>query len=305
MSRKRQSPLEDLIDVTSLLPWWAGLLLAIISYLVLHRFASVEIQPGADIYHPGAIVAKQLPKTLAYFGQMVLPFAFLLGAGVSAYNRWKRQKLFNFVAGTPDPRKTLGKQTSSETTGSVGNILNDMTWHEFEVVVGEFFRRQGYSVRETGGGGADGGGDLRMTTNGQTYLVQCKQWKAFKVGVKVIRELFGIMSAEGAAGAFIVTSGLFTEEAEEFAAGKNIVLLDGLQLREIIRAAKSPLPGASSYASPPSSKSDINPTEETIPFCPQCNAPMVKRVSKKGAYAGKPFWGCSQYPRCKAIVPWH
>ncbi|SEQ63713.1 protein kinase and helix-hairpin-helix DNA-binding domain-containing protein [Pseudomonas cuatrocienegasensis] len=33
--------------------------------------------------------------------------------------------------------------------------------------------------------------------------------------------------------------------------------------------------------------------------CPVCRSPMVKRMAKKGRNAGKHFWGCSCYPRCK------
>ena len=32
------------------------------------------------------------------------------------------------------------------------------------------------------------------------YLVQCKHWKAQKVGVKIVRELLGVMVGVGAAG---------------------------------------------------------------------------------------------------------
>ncbi len=35
------------------------------------------------------------------------------------------------------------------------------------------------------------------------------------------------------------------------------------------------------------------------PSCPICSSQMVLRVSKRGSNAGKSFWGCSQYPRCK------
>mgnify|MGYP003583192491 FL=1 len=37
------------------------------------------------------------------------------------------------------------------------------------------------------------------------------------------------------------------------------------------------------------------------PDCPVCGKPMVKRKAKSGPSAGKPFWGCSGYPDCKAI----
>jgi hypothetical protein len=32
--------------------------------------------------------------------------------------------------------------------------------------------------------------------------------------------------------------------------------------------------------------------------CPNCNAAMVKRLSKRGATRGEFFFGCSSYPRC-------
>jgi ssDNA-binding Zn-finger/Zn-ribbon topoisomerase 1 len=35
--------------------------------------------------------------------------------------------------------------------------------------------------------------------------------------------------------------------------------------------------------------------------CPNCSASMVKRIAKKGSYAGMEFWACSAYPKCKTI----
>lgn len=42
-------------------------------------------------------------------------------------------------------------------------------------------------------------------------------------------------------------------------------------------------------------------TEVSI-LCPKCKAPMVLRVSKKGANIGKEFYGCSNFPKCRGIV---
>ncbi|MCJ7837335.1 NERD domain-containing protein [Cuneatibacter sp. NSJ-177] len=33
--------------------------------------------------------------------------------------------------------------------------------------------------------------------------------------------------------------------------------------------------------------------------CPLCGGKMVKRVAKKGAYAGEEFWGCENFPHCR------
>jgi len=40
---------------------------------------------------------------------------------------------------------------------------------------------------------------------------------------------------------------------------------------------------------------------ESTTICPRCGGSLVKRISKKGEFAGKPFFGCSNYPKCKYI----
>jgi len=51
-------------------------------------------------------------------------------------------------------------------------------------------------------------------------------------------------------------------------------------------------------------KTTGQPKEEMAlsPTCPKCGADMVHRIAKKGTNAGKVFWGCSNYPRCRGIV---
>lgn len=274
--KKKQSPLEDLIDVAAMLPWWVGLLLALVAYFVLHHYAVAEVVQPTSVAQLGANVASQFGKALASLGQYVVPLAFIIGAGISAYRRHKRSSLF------------AGVQQSSTTS-----MLNGMTWQEFEMLVGEAFRRGGYSIEESGGGGADGGVDLVLHKDGEKSLVQCKQWRAYKVGVQVIRELYGVMAAEGAAHGFVVTSGVFTQEARAFAEGRNIDLIDGAELATIIRAIQHP----QSAATLPVTKT-VNASQ----MCPKCGGVMVKRTAKQGANAGKMFWGCSGYPQCRGTV---
>ena len=43
-------------------------------------------------------------------------------------------------------------------------------------------------------------------------------------------------------------------------------------------------------------------TEQTaMMHCPKCNGSLILRTATKGAYAGKQFYGCSNYPQCKYI----
>lgn len=282
MARRKNGLVEGLFGLAAALPWWLGVLLAIGAYVGLHLVATMEVQQPVGTAGLGAFGAKSLYKALAYAGQFVLPIAFLAGAMASVIGRRKREKLLEETA------------ENAET-----DALNGMSWQEFEMLVGEAYRRQGFSVRETGGGGADGGVDLVLTKNGQTVLVQCKQWKTFKVGVKTVRELYGVMAAQKAQGGVVVSSGVFTQEAKDFAVGKNIALIDGETLRRVIESVRTtPQPTSSAEAS------QVQPdTTDVTPTCPKCGAAMVKRTAKQGKNAGRSFWGCSTYPGCRGIVP--
>lgn len=192
---------------------------------------------------------------------------------MSAYGRFKRSALHEQVAASPDR-----------------GALNDMSWRQFEALVGEAFRRKGCSVAETGGGGPDGGFDLVLKKEGETFLVQCKQWRALKVGVSTVRELYGVMAAKGATGGFVVTSGVFTDEAQAFAAGQNIELMDGTALHALIRGVTVPgrvMPNP------------LSAVTTGAPFCPVCQSRMVMRKATRGTHAGTAFWGCSRYPDCR------
>jgi restriction system protein len=269
------------MDLVAMLPWWAGVALAVLLYLVLHRMASQEVAVAIKPGEMGAMVTQTLWKTLATFGQYLLPLICVAGAGISAWRRQARRKLIADVG-----------------QSKAADALDGMSWREFEMLVGEAFRLQGYGVLETGGGGADGGVDLVLSKGTERYFVQCKQWKAFKVGVDVVRELYGVMAAKGAAGGFVVTSGRFTEDATRFAGGRNLKLIDGPLLHGLIRQAQN------AKGQTPERQTDQRPTPATVdatttPECPVCAKPMVKRTAKRGANAGSEFWGCTAYPACR------
>ncbi|WP_420813953.1 NERD domain-containing protein [Mariprofundus erugo] len=54
-------------------------------------------------------------------------------------------------------------------------------------------------------------------------------------------------------------------------------------------AAAEPLPAAAD--APSATKS-----------CPKCGSPMVLRTSQKGPESGSQFWGCSTFPKCRAVA---
>ncbi|HNO74436.1 MAG TPA: DUF2726 domain-containing protein [Nitrosomonas mobilis] len=38
------------------------------------------------------------------------------------------------------------------------------------------------------------------------------------------------------------------------------------------------------------------------PTCPKCGEPMLRRKAKSGNNVGQEFWGCSAFPKCRAVV---
>lgn len=108
--------------------------------------------------------------------------------------------------------------------------MRSLDWREFEMAVGEAYRRGGYRVMEAGLGGADGGVDLVLTRNGRKTVVQCKHWKANRIGVAVVRELAGVMVHVHADFGKVVCSNGFTREAWAYVRGKPIELVDGNRL---------------------------------------------------------------------------
>ena len=80
---------------------------------------------------------------------------------------------------------------------------------------------------------------------------------------------------------------------------------------EEIAASLSPYLEMASSAAVPSPTAVQPPTVATatesgngIPHCPSRTSPMVLRTVKNGPNAGRRFWGCPNYPKCRAILPY-
>ena len=186
------------------------------------------------------------------------------------------------------------------------HTIRDLSWQELEYLVGEAYSRQGYVAQPTGSASGDGGVDVVLTRGDELVLVQCKQWRTRRVGVKPIRELYGVMMSENAAKAILVTCGSFTGGARRFAEGKPLALVDGPELWELVRSVKTASPSSEPdddelRAKPEATESTPSPdsSAEPTPQCPRCGAAMVLRKAKKGPNAGSQFWACSRFPPCR------
>lgn len=284
MSRRR-TVFEDLIIIAAKLPWQAGLALALLSLIGLHiiavYFASPIVASGKG--NLGAIYTHTLLATVTRLAQFIVPPALIIGAGTSA---WRRSRACALV-----DTAELGDTADAEA----------LSWSEFEQLVAELFRRQGYVVTENLIGGPDGGVDLALRKGDERALVQCKHWRAQRVGASVVRELKGVMAARGISGGFVVSSGTFTDQAKAFAADARVGLVDGPQLMSIKHQLSR---SASGQSAKPGTVAGFaaGSTGNTSPACPRCGTPMVRRRARRGSNAGGEFWGCKHYPGCRGTL---
>jgi restriction system protein len=142
--------------------------------------------------------------------------------------------------------------------------------------------------------GADGGIDIHLykgSTDKPIAIAQCKAWNVYKVDVKPVRELYGVMAREGVPKGVLLTTGQFTQEARSFPKGDDLQLWDGTQLLDKVRAL------------PPEKQSELlriaTEGDFTTPTCPSCGIKMVLRTAR---FSGDTFWGCRNYPRCRVIL---
>ncbi len=180
--------------------------------------------------------------------------------------------------------------------------IRELSWEEFERLIAWCYRQQGYDVVLTGSTNGDGGVDLLLRREGALTIVQCKQWRAWKVGAPRVRDLYGAMMHERAAAAILVTSGEFTWPARAFARGKPIRLIAGGELARMIDDTKPRTqPTTTSARSAASAPSRESPPR-TGPPCPRCGASLVRRTAHRGERSGMEFWGCPRFPRCRGTL---
>lgn len=222
---------------------------------------------------------------LAYAVGGLLALAALGGCGVYW---WKRRSPAS-PAPSIAPKGLDALQDSPEPVSGVEGMRLD----QFELLIGEIYRRQGYSVELSGAVNTEDGIDLVLRRDGETIPVQCKHWKMRHVGERELREFYGTMATSGAPRGFFVTTGDFSLGARTFAGGKEIELVTGNDLtRQITAAAK---PGENLCHVPDWIDEFVAHARIFDPECPICHGTMVVRHHRA---SGAPSWTCRGYPRC-------
>lgn len=171
------------------------------------------------------------------------------------------------------------------------HALRQLTWSELEILIADYFVREGFVVREQGGKAVD----FVMMKDDRRHLVQCKHWRSKKVGEAEVQDLFRHMAAANARSAYLVTIGDFTRGAVDFASGKRIELVDGRGLARLIEDVQQDLSEITQSRLDAARDADRTQPRRVV-ICPRCGRSMVRREDRS---TGRTFYGCSRYPACK------
>lgn len=118
-------------------------------------------------------------------------------------------------------------------------------------------------------------------------IIQCKHWLVRRVHDGPVKELYADVKSQGFAEGWLVTCGRFTDSALSWARGKEIRLVDGDALVELI-----------SHEPTSDREPDAIGAEKAAalgaPGCPNCGTPMHRHVNH---YDQSGFWGCPN-PAC-------
>jgi hypothetical protein len=100
-------------------------------------------------------------------------------------------------------------------------FLREIDPRKFEEIVAEIFHKKGFSVTLTPRT-RDGGKDIYALQHGifgsQLLIIECKRYSSTnKVGVELVRGIYGVKMAERATAAMLITTSYFTKAAIDFA----------------------------------------------------------------------------------------
>lgn len=159
MMRTREFVFRDrLLDWSATLPWWLDSIVAVLVFALL-QMLSQGTQPLPHEPAPQGWLSD-----LVLYGRFVVPALFLMMAAASVWRRHQRKRLIQQAAVNPS-----------------ADMLDKLSQRDFELLVAEMFRIQGYEVDDLGSDSTDQGVNLVLWQNDCKTLVQCKPWTSYRV----------------------------------------------------------------------------------------------------------------------------
>lgn len=173
-------------------------------------------------------------------------------------------------------------------------VFDHIEWRRFEAVCEALFAQSGMRS-ESQSHGADGGVDIWLYSqhSDKPVIVQCKHWKKRVVGVKELREFYGVLKSHDLIYGTFATSSTFSSDALAFAKSNRMNAQDREGLLRLIAGRSTEQQQAlleTAYEG-----------EYWKPTCVKCGVKMVLREKKDGSSS---FWGCANYgtTRCNSMM---
>ena len=200
----------NIIDFLAQIPWWISVTLSATFYVLL-KFVVPYFETQSTLVNEDHVL----------FGPVWAPLvalAFLSPVTFSLLKFNRKKKL-----------QDLKEEIQS---------IQELSWQEFKTLVAEAYRQAGYIILENSTFTSDPSVDLVLRKGANLYLVQCRYWQNRKLGKREVKNLFSLMLDKQASGVFLLTTGIFSNEARYFAASKPVNLVDGIDLIELLDKIK-------------------------------------------------------------------
>jgi len=196
----------NIIDFLAQIPWWISVTLSATFYVLLKFvFPHFEAQSA---------MVNEVHVSLSPFLAPVVALAFLSPVTFNLLKFNRKKKL-----------QELKEEIQT---------IQEVSWPEFKKLVAEAYRQAGYIILENNVFAEDPSIDLVMRKGANLYLVQCRYWQNRKLGRREVKNLFALLHDKQASGAFLLTTGIFTNEARHYAANRPVNLVDGIELVKLL-----------------------------------------------------------------------
>jgi len=209
----------NIFDFLAQIPWWVSVSLSTFFYVLL-KFV-------VPYFEAQSILVKEVHISLGPVFAPVVALVFLTPVTFSLLQSNRKKKLY-------DLKEEI-------------ELIQNLPWQQFKVLVAEAYKQTGYIIMEDSSFSADPNVDLVIRKSANLYLVQCRYWQNRKLGKREVKSICSLTHAKQASGAFLMTTGIFTNDARHYAAGRPISLVDGIELVDLLSKAHSNSAAAKTY----------------------------------------------------------
>lgn len=163
------------------------------------------------------------------------------------------------------------------------NEIDKMSGTMFEQYLEQFFKRQGWQVKRTGGKG-DFGADLILSSTAKKVVIQAKRWKK-NVGYEAIQQVYTSKSVYNCQEAWVITNSGFTEQARDGAKRLGVKLWDRdvlIEKMSKVNASQTIKVIEQEQAYPITTSTVAVPIkqEDDLFVCARCGKPVTNKVKE-------------------------